>query len=608
MGLDVWPEDRASFAGVFRRSSREGTPAPDSWRQWLRSLFPQYVKHDFGQRHADFWDWLWAMQEADSPDPFIGVWPRGGAKSTSVELGTTALGVRNRRKYAVYVRETQDQADNSVSNIGSLLSSPSIERHYPEHADRMVGKFGNSLGWRRNRLRTSGGFTIDALGLDSASRGAKIDEQRPDLIVFDDIDDKHDSPAVTARKIATITTSIIPAGASNVAFIGIQNLIIADGFFTRMTNGKADYLARRIVSGPFKAIDGLVTEKREDPKGGVRNIIVGGTATWAGQDIKACQKQIDDMGLSAFLKEAQHEVTTRAEGIVLKNFSLELVEDLEDDECIALVAMGRAFGGIDFGAWRFGYVLRAVDREGRPHQIAEYFSQRDESLEDRARAIHAINTYYGVPASLNTWGDAANPTDIQELNLAFKRIGSPYRVVPVAMENKIRKASVDRFNDLHDRKALFYRRSVHRHVYTLLQQQWEALGYEGEAPDTRVWMLGWNASSGGVETEGSRLLWEVENWTYPVPKEGQAQDQDPDDHTADGADLIAADRYGVMSWWKAAKQPTDEPKTMQEARARSREQQKTDKRGDEVLDRAAKTHEKRQRQLEKLVRKMRKAG
>jgi hypothetical protein len=93
-----------------------------------------------------------------------------------------------------------------------------------------------------------------------------------------------------------------------------------------------------------------------------------------------------------------------------------------------------------------------------------------------------------------------------------------------------------------------------------------------------------------------------------VPKEGQAQDQDPDDHTADGADLIAADRYGVMSWWKAAKQPTDEPKTMQEARARSREQQKTDKRGDEVLDRAVKTHEKRQKQLEKLIRKMRKAG
>jgi hypothetical protein len=104
------------------------------------------------------------------------------------------------------------------------------------------------------------------------------------------------------------------------------------------------------------------------------------------------------------------------------------------------------------------------------------------------------------------------------------------------------------------------------------------------------------------------LMWEIQNWAYPKPADGKAQKQDPDDNTADGADAIASTRYAIMSWWRAAKQPSDEPKTMQEARARSREQQKTDKRGDEVLDRAVKTHEKRQRQLEKLVRKMRKAG
>ena len=52
---------------------------------------------------------------------------------------------------------------------------------------------------------------------------------------------------------------------------------------------------------------------------------------------------------------------------------------------------------------------------------------------------------------------------------------------------------------------------------------------------------------------GSRLLWEIRNWRYPDPRPGQAQRQDPDDDTADGADLIAALRYAIMGSLRAAK-------------------------------------------------------
>ena len=37
---------------------------------------------------------------------------------------------------------------------------------------------------------------------------------------------------------------------------------------------------------------------------------------------------------------------------------------------------------------------------------------------------------------------------------------------------------------------------------------------------------------------------------YPGPRDGQAQKQDPDDDTADGADSIAALRYLVMSHFR----------------------------------------------------------
>src|SRR5690606_33273138 len=106
-------------------------------------------------------------------------------------------GATKARRYGLYLCRTQDQADDHVATIASLMESPTVATHYPHLAERLVGKFGNSKGWRRNRLRTSDGFTIDAMGLDSAKRGAKVDEQRPDFLIIDDVDDAEDSEDTT---------------------------------------------------------------------------------------------------------------------------------------------------------------------------------------------------------------------------------------------------------------------------------------------------------------------------------------------------------------------------------------------------------------------------
>ena len=66
---------------------------------------------------------------------------------------------------------------------------------------------------------------MDALGLDVGSRGSKDEERRPDLIIFDDVDEKHDTLKTVAKKIDTITTSILPAGSSDCAILFIQNII-----------------------------------------------------------------------------------------------------------------------------------------------------------------------------------------------------------------------------------------------------------------------------------------------------------------------------------------------------------------------------------------------
>lgn len=137
------------------------------WHKWLTTIFRKWVSNSkgelvpFGPHMELFWDWVFSISVGFKPDPFVGIWPRGGAKSTSVELACAALAARRVRRYALYICATQEQADDHVGNVGALLEHPEFAKYYPAASRRMLGKYGSSRGWRRNRLRTASGFTVD---------------------------------------------------------------------------------------------------------------------------------------------------------------------------------------------------------------------------------------------------------------------------------------------------------------------------------------------------------------------------------------------------------------------------------------------------------------
>lgn len=286
-------------------------PAPlDDWRAWLPKLFSPYLFAPFASYHEEFWEWVWGVERGSRPRPFVAVWPRGCAKSTSAELACVALAARQVRRYGLYVSETQERADDHVGNVAAMLESESVERYHPTLGERSVGKFGNPKGWRRNRLRTASGFTLDAIGLDSAARGAKVEAFRPDLMIFDDIDSELDGPAIVERKLTTLTRALLPAGAADLAIVGVQNLIHPDSVFARLVDGRAEFLADRILSGPHPALEGLAYEQREG-----RFVITAGEPTWEGMARARCQAVLDDVGLTSFLAEEQHEVEAPAGGM-----------------------------------------------------------------------------------------------------------------------------------------------------------------------------------------------------------------------------------------------------------------------------------------------------
>ena len=274
------------------------------WQESLSRSFPGYVSAGFAPHHAEFWEWVWAIKHNDRPRPFVAIWPRGGAKSTSAELAAVAVYRRRARNYIVYVCESQEQADKHVSTIASLLESVGV--------DRAVNKYGSSRGWRRNRLRTADGFTVDALGMDTAARGIKVDEKRPDMIILDDIDGRHDTAQTTEKKKEVLTQTVLPAGSGDCAVLAVQNVIHPKSIFNQLATGTAGFLLDAIVSGPFPALDGFAYDVADN-----RFVVTGGTPTWAGQGVAWCENFINTSGLIAFQRECQHRMDD-AEGALWK--------------------------------------------------------------------------------------------------------------------------------------------------------------------------------------------------------------------------------------------------------------------------------------------------
>ncbi len=286
------------------------------WRSWLPRMFPQFFRADFGVHHTRFWDWVWDMSPETRPPPFIGIWPRGGAKSTSAEAAVAAVGARRTRSFILYVSATQHQAIQHVESIATMLESQQVQDYDYSLSTRLENQYGHSRGWGKGMIRTASGLNVVAYGLDKGVRGIRMDQFRPDMIVLDDIDETHDTPEGTQKKIDTITRSILPAGADHVAVLAIQNLVLSDGVFARLANiaaEPADFLMDRIVSGPVPAVIDPVYEDTLTDDRKVR--IVEGTPTWSGMDLDACQRAIQTEGFTAFRVERQHEVRERGDKI-----------------------------------------------------------------------------------------------------------------------------------------------------------------------------------------------------------------------------------------------------------------------------------------------------
>lgn len=345
------------------------------------------------QRHVDLWEWLEHLARGVQVRPYVAIWGRGGGKSSTVEMGVARVGARQTRRFALYVCGTQDSADKHVSAIGTKLEALG--------AERATNIYGVSKGWRKNQLRTANGFNVAGIGLDVAQRGAKLDDYRPDLIIFDDIDGRHDSQAVIAKKIEVITESLLPMGSPDCAVLFVQNKILANGVASQMADGRADFLLNRLPVKVHPAVEGLVYKTVWLEDGTPTYEITGGTATWAGQPLAVCQQQINTWGLRAFLREAQHNVHLSGSLFFQEYEGLDFIAPRLDGRHVVtakdLEPWWTYIAGLDWG-WRapFCFLLGAVDENVNVDIVDEIY-QPGLTNPKQADAVCRLLEKRGIP-------------------------------------------------------------------------------------------------------------------------------------------------------------------------------------------------------------------
>jgi hypothetical protein len=253
-----------------------------------------------GDRHKAVWNWGHSIEAGQPATPRIEIWGRGGAKSCIAEQLCAYFACSLKRRLALYVCGTQDQADLHVQAIAALLEQIGVPR--------ALNKYSASLNWTAQRLQTVNGFGVIGVGLNSRIRGARIQDQRPDLIILDDVDGTHDTPEATAKKLRTISRDILAADATDATVLFVQNKIHKDSAIAQVADGRADILLGATVTQE-PAVRDLEVERYYDEVSQCNKYrVLSGVPTWEeGQDLEVVERQINKWGYRTFLTESQHE-------------------------------------------------------------------------------------------------------------------------------------------------------------------------------------------------------------------------------------------------------------------------------------------------------------
>ena len=200
-------------------------------------LMPEQCSLSYPALHKEIWALLCnAVLASEKPNPTpqekfpqiaIGI-PRGFTKTTLVKLLVDWCFFFTKKRFPLLVSSNSPKAENSVADICDMLSEENILQ--------LFGNWKISLETDRVNLKKFSFNGVDrilaCLGSGGDPRGLNLKNERPDLIIMDDIQSKEnsDSPVQAKALLAWMTSTLMKAKSPHgCIFIYVGNMFSSPG-------------------------------------------------------------------------------------------------------------------------------------------------------------------------------------------------------------------------------------------------------------------------------------------------------------------------------------------------------------------------------------------
>ena len=179
----------------------------------------------FSRFHTDAYDTARTLARADlAPFECRQAWvaPRGAGKSTLWFLAIPLWALAHRhRKFVAAFADSGPQAQQHLSTFKRVLdTNVLLRRDFPKLCTPARRQSGTTVSDTQALYQSASGIAFLAKGIDASTLGAKVDEQRPDMLLFDDVEPNASNYSAyqAAQRLATITDAVLPMNLNAAVF------------------------------------------------------------------------------------------------------------------------------------------------------------------------------------------------------------------------------------------------------------------------------------------------------------------------------------------------------------------------------------------------------
>ncbi len=203
---------------------------------FARIYFPQYMTSSSPSFHKDICKCLMDISEKRNGRLSIAA-PRGHAKSTVASLFYVLWSIcYNKERFILILSATAKQAQTLLSDITTALeTNDKLREDFPD----ICSKVGDvKTKWTQHEIITGNDIKVAALGWEQSFRGIRHHQDRPTLIILDDIDSEKNTYNASYREklYKDFTQTISNAGRlKGFNMVAVGTLLHLDSLLSKLT-------------------------------------------------------------------------------------------------------------------------------------------------------------------------------------------------------------------------------------------------------------------------------------------------------------------------------------------------------------------------------------